>query len=144
MNITLPIFLVGAVTGSALMVADAPPKFNVESGCKDAVALDQSMEIDRSVSQNYQSCMNDEASAHEELVQSWSKYSAAEKTRCVGQTEVGGMPSYVEVLECLLVTVNVGNPVPPMENAASPDKQQPLVGMKKAKQQQKKPPPKTQ
>ena len=110
MNLTLPIFLVGAVTGSVLMVADAPPKFNVEPGCKEAVALDQSIDTDPGVSQNYQSCMNDEASAHEELVQSWSKYSAAEKTRCVGQTEVGGMPSYVEVLECLLVTVNVGNP----------------------------------
>ena len=142
MNITLPIFLVGAVTGSVLMVADAPPKFNVESGCKDAVALDQTMDTDPGVSQNYQSCMNDETSAHEELVQSWSKYSAAEKERCVGQTEVGGMPSYVEVLECLLVTVNVGNPVPPMENAASPDQQQPLVGVKKAKQQQKKQPQK--
>ena len=57
------------------------------------------MDTDPGVSQNYQSCMNDETSAHEELVQSWSKYSAAEKERCVGQTEVGGMPSYVEVLE---------------------------------------------
>ena len=142
MNITLPIFLVVEITGSVLMVADAPTEFNIESGCKDAVALDQSMDTDPGVSQNYQSCMNDETSAHEELVQSWSKYSAAEKERCVGQTEVGGMPSYVEVLECLLVTVNVGNPVPPMENAASPDQQQPLVGVKKAKQQQKKPPQK--
>ena len=25
----------------------------------------------------------------------------------IGQTEVGGTPSYVEILECLLVTVNV-------------------------------------
>jgi hypothetical protein len=99
MNITLPIFLVGAVTGSAVMVADAPPKFNVASGCKEAVALDQSMDTDPGISQNYQSCMNDEESAHEQLVQSWSRYSAADKTRCVGQTEVGGMPSYVEVLE---------------------------------------------
>jgi hypothetical protein len=142
MNITLPIFLVGAVAGSTLMVADASPKFNVESGCKEAVAIDQSTDTDPGVSQNYQSCLNDEESAHEQLVQSWSKYSAAEKERCVGQTEVGGMPSYVEVLECLLVTVNVGNPASPMENAASPDQQQPLVGVKKAKQQQKKPPQK--
>ena len=149
MDITLPMFLVGAVTGSALMVADAPPKFNVAPGCKAAAAINQSMDL--SVSQDYQSCMNDEESAHEQLVQNWSKYSGAEKTRCVGQTEDGGMPSYVEVLECLLVTVGVDNPVPPMENAASPtpqpdfaQQQQPLVGAKKAKQQQKKPPQKAQ
>ena len=149
MNITLPIFLVGALTGSVVMVADSPPKFNVAPGCKAAAALNQSMDL--AVSQDYQSCMNDEESAHEQLAQSWSKYSTEEKTRCVGQTEDGGMPSYVEVLECLLVTVGVDNPVPPMESAASPNpqpdfaqQQQPLVGAKKAKQQQKKPPQKTQ
>jgi hypothetical protein len=149
MNITLPIFLVGAVTGSVLMVADAPPKFSVAASCKAAAAINQSMDL--AVSQDYQSCMNDEESAHEQLVQNWSKYSAEEKTRCVGQTEDGGMPSYVEVLECLLVTVGVDNPVPPMESAASPtpqpdfaQQQQPLVGAKKAKQQQKKPPQKAQ
>jgi hypothetical protein len=140
MNITLPIFLLGAVTGSVLTIAaEGPPKFNVAPGCKAAAALNQSMDL--AVSQDYQSCMNDEESAHEQLVQSWSKYNAQDKGRCVGQTEDGGMPSYVEVLECLLVTVGVDNPVPPMEGASSPNpqpdfaKQQPLVGVKKAKQQ---------
>jgi hypothetical protein len=148
MNITLPMSLVGAVVGSLLMVAEAPPpKFNVAPGCKAAAALNQSMDL--AVSQDYQSCMNDEESAHEQLVQSWSKYNAQDKARCVGQTEDGGMPSYVEVLECLLVTVGVDNPVPPMESASSPTpqpdfaKQQPLVGVKKAKQQ-KNPPQKAQ
>jgi hypothetical protein len=147
MNITLPISLVGAVAGSVLMVADAPPKFNVAPGCKAAAAINQSMDL--AVSQDYQSCMNDEDSAHEQLVQSWSKYNAPEKARCVGQTEDGGMPSYVEVLECLLVTVGVDNPVPPMESATSPSPQpdfatqKPPVGVKKAKQQ-KNPPQKAQ
>ena len=66
--------------------------------------------MDLSVSQDYQSCMNDEESARQELVQKWSTFKAADRTRCVGQAGAGGMPSYVEVLECLLVTVNVGNP----------------------------------
>jgi hypothetical protein len=57
--------------------------------------------------------MADEESAEQELQQSWSKYSAADKTRCVGQTEDGGIPSYVEVLECILVTINVDSPAPP-------------------------------
>jgi hypothetical protein len=35
---------------------------------------------------------------------------AAAKRRCVGQTEDGGMPSYLEVIEYLLVTINVDNP----------------------------------
>jgi hypothetical protein len=29
--------------------------------------------------------------------------------RCVGQASADGLPSYVEALECILVTVNVSN-----------------------------------
>jgi hypothetical protein len=54
------------------------------------------------------------------------------------------MPSYVEVLECLLVTVGVNNPIPPLQSGAPGGApQQPLVGVKKAKTQ-KNPPQKTQ
>jgi hypothetical protein len=105
---TFAVILAAKLAGLILTVADGPPKFNPEPGCKAAVAIDQS--IDLAVSQDYQSCMNDEESARRELVQSWSRYNAQERARCIGQTEVGGFPSYVEVLECLLVTVNVGNP----------------------------------
>jgi hypothetical protein len=49
-------------------------------------------------------------SAKEELQKGWSKYSADDKRRCVGQTDVGGMPSYVEVVECLQVTVDLNKP----------------------------------
>jgi hypothetical protein len=52
--------------------------------------------------------MKDEESARQELIQTWSKYAPQDKSRCVGQTEIGGTPSYyVEILECLLVTINV-------------------------------------
>jgi hypothetical protein len=105
---TSSIILATTLAGSILAVADGPPKFNAEPSCQAAVAIDQS--IDLAVSQDYQSCMDDEESAHRELVQSWSKYNTQQRARCIGQTEVGGFPSYVEVLECLLVTVNVGNP----------------------------------
>jgi hypothetical protein len=82
---------------------------NPAAGCKAAAAIDQSMDL--SVSQSYDSCMKDEESARRQLFQTWSKYTPQEKSRCVGQTEVGGTPSYVEVLECLLVTVGVDKPI---------------------------------
>ena len=67
-------------------------------------------------------------------------YTATDKQRCVGQTTDGGMPSYVEVLECLLVTVGVNNPIPPLQSGAPGGTQQkPLVGVKKAKQQKNQP-----
>jgi hypothetical protein len=86
MNITLPIVLATALASSVISAADSPPKFNVAPGCKAAAAINQ--EMDLAVSQDYQSCMADEDSAKAELEQTWSTYSAADKQRCVGQTEV--------------------------------------------------------
>ena len=107
-GITFAIALAAKLAGSILPGADDFPKFNPEPGCKAASAINQSMDL--AVSQDYKACVADEDSAKEELQKSWPKYSADDKRRCVGQTDVGGVPSYVEVLECLLVTVNVGNP----------------------------------
>src|SRR5262249_16129675 len=97
MGCTFPIILAATLVGSVLMVADGPPKYNVAPSCKAAATLNQSLDL--SVSQDYQSCMNDEESARQELVKTWSKYNAQDRARCRGQSEVGGFPSYVEVLE---------------------------------------------
>jgi len=103
-----PILLAANLIGSVMTIADTSfPQFNPAPGCKAASAINQS--IDLAVSQDYKSCMADEDSAKQELQQTWSKYSANDKRRCVGQTMDGGMPSYVEVIECLLVTINVGH-----------------------------------
>ena len=108
MGILFPILLAAKLAGSVLTVADAPPTFNVAPSCKAAAAINQSMDL--AVSQDYQSCMKDEEGARQELVQKWSKFKPEDRTRCIGQAGAGGMPSYVEALECLLVTVSVGNP----------------------------------
>jgi hypothetical protein len=109
MSIMFPTTLVAALVGLVLTVADNPLKFNVAPGCKAAAAINQSMDL--AVSQSYESCMNDEESARKELMNTWAKYTPQKKSRCVGRTEVGGTPSYVEVLECLLVTVGVNKPI---------------------------------
>ena len=113
MNITLPSTLVGAVVAGIISIADTPPKFDPAPACKAAAAIDQSMDL--AVSQSYESCMNDEESARAELVKGWNTYPADAKPRCVGEATDGGLPSYVELLECFLVTVNVGgnDPVTP-------------------------------
>ena len=109
MSSTFAVVLAAKLVGSVLAVAVTDfPQFNPEPGCKAATAINQSIGLTES--QTFEACMADEESAKQELQQSWSKYSAADKRRCVGQTEDGGMPSYVEVIECLLVTINVGNP----------------------------------
>jgi hypothetical protein len=107
MNISLPSTLLSAAVAWIIVISDAPPKFDAAPGCKAAAAINQSLDL--SVSQDYESCMNDEESAQSELVKNWSTYPADAKTRCVGQTTDGGTPSYVEVVECILVTINVSS-----------------------------------
>jgi hypothetical protein len=119
LNITLPSAIVSAAVAWIIVVADAPPKFDAAPGCKAAAAINRSLDL--SVSQDYQSCMNDEESARTELVQNWSTYPADAKTRCVGQTTDGGTPSYVEVVECIVVTINVStDSAAPSQDAKTP------------------------
>ena len=99
MGIPFPLFLAAKLLGSVLIVADTPPKFNVGPSCKTAAAITQAMSL--AVTQDYQTCMKDEESARQELVQNWSKYRAQDRTLCAAQAQVGGTPSYVEVLACL-------------------------------------------
>ena len=103
MGITFPIVLAAKLVGSVLTVAEAPPpKFNVAPSCKTAAAITQAMGLSRP--QDYSTCMKDEESAQQELIQTWSKYKAQDRAVCVGQAQVGGTPSYVEVIACLQVT----------------------------------------
>ena len=103
-----------ALAGPFITVAaSSPPKFNVAPGCKAAAAINQA--IDLSVAQNYQNCMDDEEAARQQLVQSWSSFTPQDQVRCVGQTQMNGMPSYAEVLGCLQVTAK--SPAQPTEKA---------------------------
>jgi hypothetical protein len=99
------------------VAANFLPKFNVAPGCKAAAAINQTMDL--SVTQNYQSCMDDEEGARQELSQNWSGFTPQDQARCVSQTQINGMPSYVEVLACLQVTAK--SPVQPAEKKSRLD-----------------------
>ena len=110
--------LVVALAGPCLAAtANSPPKFNVAPGCKAAAEFNQAINL--SVSQNYKSCMDDEEDAHRQLVQNWSSFNPQDQARCVGQTQVNGMPSYAEVLACLEVTAKA--PLPSGEKRKQPE-----------------------
>jgi hypothetical protein len=97
---TFSLILTAKLLGSVLTIADSsPPKFNVVSSCKTAAAVTQAMRLIRA--QDYPTCMKDEDTAQQELTQIWVKYKTQNKEICVAQSQVGGTPSYVEVLACL-------------------------------------------
>ena len=71
------------------------PRFDIEATCRTAQALTAE---DRNP---VQGCMRDEAEAERQLQAIWSSAAAAHRETCAAQTQVGGSPSYVDVLTCL-------------------------------------------
>jgi hypothetical protein len=84
-----------ALAGTLLLtVADKVPALDVESSCRAAAKMGDSLSLDATLKQ----CLADENSARDEQ---WTQFPLALRQRCVTTTETGGDPSYVEVLVCL-------------------------------------------
>jgi hypothetical protein len=74
--------------------AAGPPRFNIRATCRQAEPLSG----DKSV---YQSCVDEEVSARKQVVSTWASYRSRSLRSCVGETRIGGAPSYVDLLTCL-------------------------------------------
>jgi hypothetical protein len=93
-----PSALLLALAGTLLLaVADNVPTLNVESGCRAAAKMGDSLSLDTTLRQ----CLADENSARDQLEKQWTQFPSALRQRCLATTETGGDPSYVEVLVCL-------------------------------------------
>jgi hypothetical protein len=99
--------------------AGGPPTLQVGPSCDAAGA--GSIVLGR----NKESCLADETTAQDTLKQNWSKYSADDKTQCVGMEKAGGPASYVELVSCLEIMRDARNiqNTDPLEGdlAPSPD-----------------------
>jgi hypothetical protein len=82
---------------TAIARADSPPKLDVEPTCNAAAAYAIA------VGRTKEACLADERAAESTLAEKWSTYSAADKTSCIVTVNVGGPPSYVELLSCIEV-----------------------------------------
>ena len=72
----------------------ALPKLDVKATCRRAQPL--------SGQQNaYQGCVNDETDAQRELSRTWFDFKSGPRSTCTRVTNIGGAPSYVELLTCL-------------------------------------------
>jgi len=71
------------------------PKLDMNPTCK--AAEEGAVFIGRTK----ETCMTGENAAHEVLTRHWSQFHKVDKTTCVGKVNVGGPPSYVELLSCL-------------------------------------------
>jgi hypothetical protein len=81
--------------------AQQVPRLNIEATCraeKPLVAGDPNP---------YEGCMRDETDAERQLQAMWSSTAAAQRERCGREAQLGGSPSYVDMLTCLQMAQGV-------------------------------------
>jgi len=75
--------------------AQQMPRLDVEATCRAAPRL---LPEDANP---YEGCMRDERDAERELKAIWDSAAAAHRETCAGEAQIGGSPSYVDILTCL-------------------------------------------
>lgn len=93
MRLILSILAIAAA--GSLAAAQGVPQFDAAPGCRAGANSGVSARNDADA------CMKSEMDARAQLVREWGTFAAADRTRCSVQTQVGGPPSYIEVLTCL-------------------------------------------
>ena len=87
----LPIIL---TVSHVVLAADTMPKFDVERTCRPAATVGLP-------GRTAAACQRDENDARTTLVQDWTRYNAAQRSRCENFVGLDRAPSYVELLTCL-------------------------------------------
>jgi hypothetical protein len=87
----LPIIL---TVSHVVLAADTMPKFDVERTCRPAATVGLP-------GRTAAACQRDESDARTTLVQDWTRYNAAQRSRCENFVGLDRAPSYVELLTCL-------------------------------------------
>jgi hypothetical protein len=83
------------------------PRFDIEASCRTVQALSPE---DRNP---VQGCLSDEAEAERQLQAIWSSAPSGPRETCTKETQVGGAPSYVDVLTCLQMFQGGASTTPP-------------------------------
>ena len=88
--------------------ADRLPAFDIARNCRAEVA---SAGIEKVAG-----CTKDETDAKNELTKRWSQFDASAKKSCIGEADIGGDKSYVELLTCLEMATGQFRPQVPRES----------------------------
>jgi hypothetical protein len=84
-------------------LAQQAPRFDARPGCQAGARSGVTVNPD------VEACLRTEMRARDEMTAQWGGFAAADKQRCVAKTNLGGPPSYVEVLTCLELARDVRN-----------------------------------
>lgn len=103
LRIAIPVVAALALAATAVAKDGGLPKLNIEYACH---ASEQAVSAVVSVTTDlFKSCLGGENDARKQLDETWAKFSASDKARCIHPKEF--LPSYVEWLTCLEMTRDV-------------------------------------
>lgn len=80
---------------SSAWALEAFPNLDMRPGCRAAVNAGVGLGRDMD------SCLRSEEAARDKLKEGWKNFLAEDRRSCTGMTQMGGPPSYVEVLTCV-------------------------------------------
>ena len=87
--------------------AQQVPRLNIEATCRAAPRL---LAEDANP---YDGCMQDETDAERELKAMWGSTAAGLRQRCGQEAQIGGSPSYADMLTCLQMAQGASSTTPP-------------------------------
>ena len=80
--------------------AERVPNFDVGPTCRGATRPEAALR-DQNAGAARETCFNQENRARDELQEKWAGFPAEYRASCVKTTDVGGIPSYVQLQTCL-------------------------------------------
>jgi hypothetical protein len=98
MLLHLPIAILAAF--SPVAISDAAPKFDIARVCQSEGGSNEEQKR----------CADDETQARDTLQTEWIQFTPSAKRQCYEEANIGGNPSYVELLTCLEMERDVRNP----------------------------------
>ena len=95
----IPISMIALSTQLVITVAGGVPKFDIARGCR--LDSTQAFDLSAGLNETVKRCVADEQQALTQLQTQWSQFRESDEAQCIGETNIGGTPSYVDLLTCL-------------------------------------------
>ena len=102
--IRLTAILALVLTQTTLAEAAGLPRFDIKATCRQAQPL-----LGTGDKNVYQGCVDSEVEARKQLAKLWQSFKDSSRRSCVGETQIGGVPSYVDLLSCLQLDKEAGS-----------------------------------
>lgn len=94
--------------------ADQVPMLNVDPVCHGIAEQAAEPSESGGVDLNFKECVSSEQEVRDQLAKAWSTFPAPDKTHCVREAQMGGLPSYTDLLTCLEMARDVRTMKEPM------------------------------